>query len=257
MHSILYLRQAAFNFTPASMIVSQITDHRVGTLHEIRVIRSNLWRYLVSTSHLPASKCNTCRSGLSRTVLSYNSNKIMMTSSNGDIFRVTGPLCGEFTGHRWIPRTKAIDAELCMQKNERYIRMGKQYKFDSTRNNTHMHTLHWNLHQYFRPRSYRPYMRINLLRPNDAYMLHQPRPSLVHIMVCRLFGSTLWAGCTGDPLHNLTEPYTIHNHAAHHRQSHSPVARLRSAGLYLVRFCYVEGHPWYCVQTHYSHTWSV
>ena len=37
----------------------------------------------------------------------------MMTSSNGNIFRVTGPLCGEFTGHRWIPLTKASDAELC------------------------------------------------------------------------------------------------------------------------------------------------
>ena len=31
---------------------------------------------------------------------------VMMTSSNGNIFRVTGHLCGEFTGHRWIPRTK-------------------------------------------------------------------------------------------------------------------------------------------------------
>ena len=28
-----------------------------------------------------------------------------MTSSNGNIFRVTGYLCGEFTGDRWIPRT--------------------------------------------------------------------------------------------------------------------------------------------------------
>ena len=27
----------------------------------------------------------------------------MMTSSNGNIFRVMGPLCGEFTGPRWIP----------------------------------------------------------------------------------------------------------------------------------------------------------
>ena len=35
----------------------------------------------------------------------------MMTSSNGNIFRATGHLCGEFTGNRWIPRTKAIDAE--------------------------------------------------------------------------------------------------------------------------------------------------
>ena len=29
-----------------------------------------------------------------------------MTSSNGNIFRVTAHLCGEFTGHRWIPRNK-------------------------------------------------------------------------------------------------------------------------------------------------------
>ena len=38
--------------------------------------------------------------------------KIMMTSSNGNIFHVTGPLCGEFTGHRWIPGTKASHAKL-------------------------------------------------------------------------------------------------------------------------------------------------
>ena len=37
---------------------------------------------------------------------------LMMTSSNGNIFRVTGPLCGEFNGQRWIPRTKASDAKL-------------------------------------------------------------------------------------------------------------------------------------------------
>ena len=37
---------------------------------------------------------------------------LVMTSSNGNIFRVTGHLCGEFTSHRWIPRTKASDAEL-------------------------------------------------------------------------------------------------------------------------------------------------
>ena len=36
----------------------------------------------------------------------------MMTSSDGNIFHVTGLLCGEFTGPRWIPRTKASDAEL-------------------------------------------------------------------------------------------------------------------------------------------------
>ena len=35
----------------------------------------------------------------------------MLTSSNGNIFRVTGHLCGEFTGRRWIACTNASDAE--------------------------------------------------------------------------------------------------------------------------------------------------
>ena len=35
-----------------------------------------------------------------------------MTSSNGNIFRATGHLCGEFTGPRWISHAKASDAEL-------------------------------------------------------------------------------------------------------------------------------------------------
>ena len=38
--------------------------------------------------------------------------QVVMTSSNGNIFRVTGPLWGESTGDRWIPLTKASDAEL-------------------------------------------------------------------------------------------------------------------------------------------------
>ena len=35
-----------------------------------------------------------------------------MTSPNGNIFCVTGQLCGEFTDHWWIPCTKASDADL-------------------------------------------------------------------------------------------------------------------------------------------------
>ena len=38
--------------------------------------------------------------------------KSMMTSSNGNIFHVTGLLQGGPTGHWWIPPTKARDAEL-------------------------------------------------------------------------------------------------------------------------------------------------
>ena len=36
---------------------------------------------------------------------------IIMKLSNGNIFRATGPLWGEVTGRRWIPLTKASNAE--------------------------------------------------------------------------------------------------------------------------------------------------
>ena len=55
-----------------------------------------------------------CRHNIHKLVVSQHSCKIhwlrtnnemydfsMMTSSNGNIFRVTGLLCGEFIGHRW------------------------------------------------------------------------------------------------------------------------------------------------------------
>ena len=47
----------------------------------------------------------------------------MMTSSNGNIFRVTGPLCGEFTGPRWIPAqrpvTRSFDVFFDLRLNKR------------------------------------------------------------------------------------------------------------------------------------------
>ena len=47
----------------------------------------------------------------------------MMTSSNGNIFRVTGPLCGEFTGPREFPTqrpvTRSFDVFLDLRLNKR------------------------------------------------------------------------------------------------------------------------------------------
>ena len=54
---------------------------------------------------------NTCHPSMHPPpILKYSKN--LMTSSNGNIFRVIDPLCGEFTGYRWIPLTKASDADL-------------------------------------------------------------------------------------------------------------------------------------------------
>ena len=50
-------------------------------------------------------------------------NDIMMTSSNGNIFRVTGPLCGEFTGPGEFlaqrPVTRSFDAFFDLRPNKR------------------------------------------------------------------------------------------------------------------------------------------
>ena len=79
---------------------------------------SPLQSSLIPQSAVRASPDLTA-SFMKHAVVTYNRESIpgqdydlMMTSSNGNIFRVTGHLCGEFTGHRWIPRTKASDAEL-------------------------------------------------------------------------------------------------------------------------------------------------
>ena len=58
--------------------------------------------------------CNICAANPPKKWFLYTeyTSGLMMTSSNGNIFCVTGPLCGEFTGHRWIPHTKASNAEL-------------------------------------------------------------------------------------------------------------------------------------------------
>ena len=53
-----------------------------------------------------ATQCSSWRNGRLQRL------SIMMTSLNGNIFRVTGHLYGEFTGDRWIHHTKASDTEL-------------------------------------------------------------------------------------------------------------------------------------------------
>ena len=53
----------------------------------------------------------------------HNRNSFMTTSSNGNIFRVTGPLCGEFTGPVEFPTqrpvTRSFDVFFVLSLNKR------------------------------------------------------------------------------------------------------------------------------------------
>ena len=58
--------------------------------------------------HLLSMRCQAIITTPSR----LQPTRLIAWWSNGNIFRVTGHLCGEFTSLWWIPRTKASNAEL-------------------------------------------------------------------------------------------------------------------------------------------------
>ena len=98
--------------------------------------------HITNSSVLPLT-C-TC---FTKTLFSVRSCISMMTSSNGDIFRVTGPLCGEFIDHRWIQFTilycqpqHIIDT---VWKNTVTYHKGPFYRL----NNTWMHSQTWHGHE--------------------------------------------------------------------------------------------------------------
>ena len=76
------------------------------------------WRMPVSAHKIIPTLCSnalrtsTTHGNLNMNWIQYAPRYLMMTSSNGNIFRVTGHLCREFSGHRWIPRTKVSDTEI-------------------------------------------------------------------------------------------------------------------------------------------------
>ena len=67
-----------------------------------RLICTDFCRYMISNQFITKIIC----------ISLFELCCCMMTSSNGNINRFTGPFCGEFTGHRWIPCTKGSDGEL-------------------------------------------------------------------------------------------------------------------------------------------------
>ena len=69
------------------------------------------------------------------TALQWMHRNFMMTSSNGTIFRVTGPLCGEFTGHRWIPSqrpvTQSFGVFFDLRRNKRLSKQSWGWRFET------------------------------------------------------------------------------------------------------------------------------
>ena len=78
--------------------------------------------------------------------------EIMMTSSNGNIFRVTGPLCGEFTGPGGFPAqrpvTRSFDVFFDLRLNKRLSKQPWGWWFETPSWSLWRHCNDWDQSQW-------------------------------------------------------------------------------------------------------------
>ena len=93
---------------------------------------------------------------------------VMMTSSNGSIFRLTGPLCGEFTGEfPWQrPAMRSFDVFFDLRLNKRLSKQPRGWWFEtpscSLWRNCNGENIQWEFSRNYRLRCYCP---ISLFHP--------------------------------------------------------------------------------------------
>ena len=108
------------------------------------------------------------------------SPRIMMTSSNGNIFRVIGQLCGEFTGDRWIPRTEArsFDVFFDLRLNKRLSKQSWGWWFETPSRPQWRHCYVWSLN----PANLRWFSVVSHLRCCPSFFLSQLFPLTVGLV---------------------------------------------------------------------------
>ena len=93
-------------------------EYSLGVLRQTKnILRRGGWK------HIPNIALSNWRA-----IWAMGTEKNMMTSSNGNIFRVTGHLCGEFTGPRLIPAQRPVTRSFDVFF---YLRLNKQLRKQS------------------------------------------------------------------------------------------------------------------------------
>ena len=114
------------------------------------------------------------------------SKTIMMTSSNGNIFRVTGPLCGEFTGPgefpTQMPVTRSFDVCFDLRLNKRLSKQPWGWWFEAPSWSLWRHR---NAHHHRSPSA--------------------PGTKIIHMACVQLTGNNRWVGwiCRQDKVNSL------------------------------------------------------
>ena len=141
----------------------------------------------------------------------------MMTSSNGNIFRVTGPLCGEFTGPGEFPAqrpvTRSFDVFFDLRLNKRLSKQPWGWWFE---------TPAWSLWRHRNVRYCTSWcIMVYLLRYKGVFHRNKLKHDVIHARILSVLGNTQygpwemssvvhrdWETETGTSLFNTTWHYT-------------------------------------------------
>ena len=121
-------KQHAYALRPSDIMWRHITG---STFNQAMV-------YYLSTKPLPEPTLNCCPLTIKwnlRLTMQDSQGLVfqdLMTSSNENILRVTGPLCGEFTGHRWILLTRASDVFFDLRQNKWLSKQSRNSWFETS-----------------------------------------------------------------------------------------------------------------------------
>ena len=101
-------------------------NHRTDAYHQLKSFRGKIYKkhFFISMRNIPhwtVDEVTALCFDLTRFVTDQfsvglwgyviSTGEMIRLTQSHDILRVTGPLCGEFTGHWWTPLTKASHAE--------------------------------------------------------------------------------------------------------------------------------------------------
>ena len=101
-------------FEPISELIAGLSKKKIAFIEQCAFDFEIYYLYPYKPSHaaIYIVKYNTQNATLTAIIGGWEWHMYMMTSWNGKIFRVIGPLWGEAFGHWWIPITEASHAEL-------------------------------------------------------------------------------------------------------------------------------------------------
>ena len=150
-------------------------------------------------------------------------NICMVTSSNGNIFRVAGPWWGEFTCHRWIPLTKQWRGALVFSLICTLINC---WVNNREAGDLRRHFAHYGVTVLVKRHCYTRIWHFNLLE----IAWHQPRTSIVILM--QFSHVVLWTK------YNLHYPWWWRMHQSMHRMCHVLIHRLKLPRLVITLWIY-------------------